>query len=273
MVRVLSNLDKWHLEHLKQFAYAGKIRLPRKPVNILSNFSICDGKYQCLRVGKENRSKVQNFMLDNFYAIAPVPVVLELFKDRKMTDYLEDELDLFCDNGVSFGVFHGDKVIGAGLNLFVEKPSQNIEYICAKEWHNRAATFASKISDQNPVHLWRNSQFLHLHHFCQRVIGENSAKFGLHLSSLSLAEDYRGKDGITHQLIKTICDQVWDQGGVLTTVANFTAFEVYLRKHFPGHVHLLDRVPYSDLEFTVNGRRVFKHLENLDSIRYLALVR
>ena len=201
------------------------ILFTRIGVNILDNFEICEGKYQCMRVGTENRSKVQNFMLDNFYAIAPVPVVLDLFKDRKMTDYLEDELDLFCDNGVSFGIFHGDKVVGAGLNLFVENPTQKIDYVCAKDWHNRAAEFASKHSDQNPVHLWRNSQFLHLQHFCQQVIAENDAKFGLH-SCFSLAEDYRGKDGITHHLIRTICHNVWDKGGVVTTVANFTQFEI-----------------------------------------------
>eukprot|EP00092_Neocalanus_flemingeri_P029811 GFUD01032365.1.p1 GENE.GFUD01032365.1~~GFUD01032365.1.p1 ORF type:complete len:274 (-),score=64.27 GFUD01032365.1:93-914(-) len=273
MKTVMKNVDKWHLEHLRRFAYAGKIRLPRIGVNILNNFDICDGKYQGLRVGKENRRGVQNFMLDNFYSIAPVPVVLELFKDRKMTDYLEDELDLFCDNGVSFGIHHGDQVVGAGLSLFVGKPQEKVDYVCAKEWHNSAAKLACTNSDQNPVYFWRNCQFLHLSHFCQRVIGEHDAKFGLHLSCLSLADDYRGKDGITIHFIKSVCEQVWDQGGVITTVANFKAFETYLRKHFPDNVQLLDKVAYSDLEFTVGGRRVFHPLEHLDSIRYLALVR
>ena len=68
------------------------MRLPRTRVNVLDDFNLFEGKYQCKRVDKKNRSKVQAFMLDNFYAIAPVPVVLELYKDRKMTDYLEDEL-------------------------------------------------------------------------------------------------------------------------------------------------------------------------------------
>lgn len=273
MKRVLSSVDKWHLEYLAKNAYAGKIRLPRTNVKILDSFEICEGKYQCRRVEKrDDRTKVQNFMLDNFYAIAPVPVVLELFKDRKMTQYLEDELNLFCDGGVSFGIFHGDRVAGAGLNLFVEKPSQKSEYVCARDWHNRAAAFASTLSNQDPVHVWRNSQFLHLQHFCQQVIADNDAQFGLHLSCLSLADDYRGNDGITHHLIRTMCNEVWDKGGVITTVANFTAFETNLRKHFPGKVHLLDKVPYRDLDFTIKGRKVFKPLETLDSIRYLALI-
>ena len=49
-----------------------------------------------------------------------------------MTNYFENELDLFCDNGVSFGVFHGDDMVGAGFNLVVEKHSQNRDYVCAK---------------------------------------------------------------------------------------------------------------------------------------------
>ena len=211
-------------------------------------------------------------MLDNFYAIAPVPVVLELYKDRKMTDYLEDELNLFCDGGVSFGIFHGDKVAGAGLNLFVEKPTQKIDYVCAKDWHNKASELTSTQSGQNLAHFWRNSQFLHLQHFCQHVITQNDAKFGFHIGCLSLGEDYRGQDGITHELIRTICNKVWEEGGVLTTVANFTAFETYLRKYFPENVHLLDMVHYKDLELTINGRRVFKPLEKLESIQYIALV-
>jgi hypothetical protein len=199
--------------------------------------------------------------------------VLELFNERKRTQYLEDELDLFCDGGVSFGIFHGDKVAGAGLNLFFEKPSQKIKYICAKDWHNRAAELANTQSNQNPVHVWRNYQFLHLQHFCQQVIAEKDATFGFHFGCFSLAEDYRGKDGITHQLIKTICDKVWDEGGVVTSVANFKAFETNLRKYFPGNVYLLDEVPYRDLSFTIKGKKVFKSLETLDSIRYLALIR
>ena len=222
---------------------------------------------------KKNRSKVQAFMLDNFYAIAPVPVALELYKDRQMTDYLEDELNLFCDGGVSFGIFHGDKVAGANLNLYVEKPPQKIDYVCAKDWHNQAAELASTQSGQNLAHFWRNSQFLHLQHFCQHAVTQNNAKFGLHLGCLSLGEDYRGQDGITHQLTRTICNKVWDEGGVLTNVANFKAAETFLRKHFPDNVHLLDIVDYKDLELTINGRRVFKPLEKLESIRYIALVR
>jgi len=271
MKTAVQTLDKWHLDHLAKHMYRGKINLPRLPVNLLHNTDICGGKYLSRRVDKDTRGPVVNFMLENFYSLAPVPVALGLYKERKMSKYLEDELDMFCDNGVSFGVYDGDKVIGAGFNIYFEPPGpdQQVGYVCAKDWHNRAAMIAAKQTCQDPVHVWRNYQFLHLQHFNQRVVVENGAKFGLHLSCLSLDEEYRGKDQITSHLIKTLCEQVWAQGGVITTVANFTPFETHLRKHFPGRVNLLDKVAYSELEFSVEGRRVFEQLEYLDSIRYL----
>ena len=277
MTSGLSSLNKVNLlKHLTKHAYNGEIQLPRTSVDILDNFNICDGKYKSKRVDKDKavRSKVEEFMLDNFYAIAPVPVVLELYKDRKMTEYLEDEFNLWSSCGVSFGLFDGEKVAGAGLNLFVAKPVEdNVDYVRAKDWHNLAAELATSQTFHNPVYCWRNSQFLHLQHFNQHNIKVHGASFGLHLGCLSLGEEYRGKDQITHLLIRAICNKVWDQGGVITTVANFPAFEKYLRKHFPNNVHLVDSVKYKDLELTINGRRVFKPLEILDNIRYLALVR
>ena len=94
------------LRHLAKHAYDGKIQLPRTGVNILENFDICDGKYKCRRLDKhkELQSKVREFVVENFYAPAPVPTALELYKERKMTDYLEDELNLWFDSGVSFGI-------------------------------------------------------------------------------------------------------------------------------------------------------------------------
>lgn len=273
MKNAVLTLDKWHLPYLAQHLYRGKIDLPRLPVNFLHGTDICGGKYLSKLVDKDTRTPVENFMLDNFYSLAPVPVALGLYKDRKMSKYLEDELNMFCDNGVSFGLYNRDRVIGAGFNIYFEPPSpaQQVGYVCAKDWHNRAAMFAAEQTCQDPVHVWRNYQFLHLQHFNHRVVMETGAKFGLHLSCLSLDEEYRGKDQITTHLIMSLCEQVWAQGGVVTTVANFTQFETHLKKHFPGKVRLIDKVAYSELEFAVKGRRVFEQLEKLDSIRYISI--
>ena len=55
---------------------------------------------------------MKEFVVENFYKTAPVPTALELFKERKMSDYLEDELNLRCNTGVSFGC-HDDKITDA----------------------------------------------------------------------------------------------------------------------------------------------------------------
>ena len=61
------------------------------------------------------------FCSDTFYSHAPVPVALQLYRGkdghRDITDFLQDELDLFLDSGLSFGVFSGGRVVGIGVNL------------------------------------------------------------------------------------------------------------------------------------------------------------
>jgi len=255
-------------------AYSGEIQLPRPYVNILHNFTFCDGKYDCKRLDRnqEGRVQVQDLLLDNFYTTAPLPVALELFKERKMTQYLQDELNLLFEGGVSFGVFQGQNLAGAIVNLFVEKPSQPTEYVCAKDWLNQAAELAVSQSSHHPVYFWRNLQFLHLQHFIQHVISEHDAEFGLHICGGARSKEFRGKekDSFLSSLFRNLCEQVWAQGGVLTTVATFPNME----RAFPRDEQLiLDTVNYKELELTINGRRVFKPLEDLGSIKYLALVK
>jgi hypothetical protein len=191
----------------------------------------------------EGRDKVQDLLLEDFYTTAPVPVVLELYKEGKMTQYLQDELNLLCEGGVSFGIFHGHKLAAAIVNLYVEKPAKPTDYVYAKDWLNHAAELA--ISSHHPVYFWRNLQFLHLQHFNQHVISEHKAEFGLHLHGGAMREEFRGKDkgSFLSSLFRNLCEQVWDQGGVLTTVANFPNME----KAFPRNEQLMmDTVKYKD---------------------------
>ena len=50
-----------------------------------------------------------------------MPVALQLYRDKDghghITDFLQDELDLFLDSGMSFGVYSGGRVVGIGVNL------------------------------------------------------------------------------------------------------------------------------------------------------------
>ena len=260
--------------HLVKHVYTGEIQLPRKTVNILHDFDINDGKYQCRMVDKDKmvQNKVKEFMLDNFYSMAPVPVVLKLFMECKMTSYLEDELDLWCQTGVSYGIFQGDRIVGASFNLFVEKTSERLDYVSAREWLNQAAEVATSQTQHNPVHVWRNTQFLHLQHFNQQIISSQGAKFGLHLACGAVEEVYRRKTNIFIPIIRTICNKIWEQGGVVTMVTNVPWQLEHMNEHFPGKVELVDSVRYNDLELTINEKRVFKPLDELDSIKYIYLI-
>ena len=50
-----------------------------------------------------------------------MPVALQLYRDKDghgdITDFLQDELNLFLDSGMSFGVYSGGRVVGIGVNL------------------------------------------------------------------------------------------------------------------------------------------------------------
>ena len=262
------------VRHLAQHAYDGKIQLPRSRTNILNNFDICEGKYQCRRVDqdKEVQSKVKDFVVDNFYSTAPVPLALELFKDRKVTAYLEDEINEWFHTGVSFGIFHGDKIIGTSFNFLVEKPTKAADYVSAKEWHNCAAELVTKQSHHNPLHAWRHYQLLHWQHFTKHLTDAQDAVFGLHLGTGCLEREYRGKDNITFHIARHFLTKVQDQGGVIGDVITFPASEIFLRGKFPDNAKLVDSVMYKDLNLTINGKRIFKPLEKLHRMCFFLLV-
>ena len=112
--------------HLQKFPYiSNRIGLSRVKHDMFQNYKICDGKYNAEIINSYNRPEVKTFMLENFYCQAPVPVALELYRKKNgetnISDFLEDELSLFFDNGVSFAIFHGDKVVGIGTNLMFNR--------------------------------------------------------------------------------------------------------------------------------------------------------
>jgi len=270
----LSSSNKLFLvRHLAHHAYEGKIQLPRTRASILNNFDICGGKYQCRRVDqdKEVQSKVKEFVVDNFYATAPVPVALELFKERKLTAYLEDEINQWFHTGVSFGVFHGDRIIGTAFNFLVEKPSETPDYLSAKEWHNCAAELATTQSHHNPLHVWRHYQLLHMQHFAKQITAAEDALFGLHIGSGCLEKEYRGKDNILFHITRHFLTEVLEQGGVISDLITFPAAEILLRDAFPDHAKQVDTVMYKDLDLNINGKRIFKPLEKLHRMCYFSL--
>ena len=116
--------------HLQKFPYIpSKIGLPRDiprdKHDFFESYKICDGKYTAELINPSNRQEVKKVMLDNFYCKAPVPVALGLHKNKEgktiISDFLEDEISLFLDTGVSFAIFHGHKIIGVGTNLIFNR--------------------------------------------------------------------------------------------------------------------------------------------------------
>ena len=120
-----------------------------------------------------------------------MPVALQLYRDKDghghITDFLQDELNLFLDSGMSFGVYSGGRVVGIGVNLLFpsryyhhyyddtthpapRSPAAAPELVPALAWHNTAAALAERGHEgQERVHCWRHFQFLHLQHFAQHV--------------------------------------------------------------------------------------------------------
>ena len=99
-----------------------------------------------------------------------------------------------------------------------------------------------------------------------------SARFCLHLSCLSIAEEFRGKDNISRGIIATFMREAFSQGGVCTTVGNFTAFERFFNSQFPDYTQLEDCVKYEDIDLTLSdGEKPFKSLAHLGGIKYFSL--
>ena len=97
---------------------------------------------------------------------------------QQVSPSLQDELDLFCYPGVSFGIYHGPKgkyadeyclctsqcyllVVGGGFCLAVPGPGGGFaggggDFIPASTWHSAAARLATESED--PAWLWRRAQ-------------------------------------------------------------------------------------------------------------------
>ena len=66
--------------------------------------------------------------------------------------------------------------------------------------------------------------------------------------------------------------EVFQNGGVCTTVSNFPGFDRYLYSSFPEQATLEDRVKYEDIELTLNdGSKPFRSLTHLGEIKYFSL--
>jgi len=273
----------WLTKYFQKTRYSGKILLPRKKPSekLFENVKVGNSSYEVNQISPRNIAGATNLMLDIFYNTAPVPSCLGLYKDSIMTPFLRDELDIFLSSGVSIAFqdpSKDDKVFGAGFSFYFEDDDEDKPDVKAEDWHNTAAEYISKTvkPGEEISHLWRNYQLLHLQHYCQKVIRQEKASFGIHKSQLALEEAYRGgsKDGAIPQMFEKMSRQIWDKNGVITTVSNFPAFSRFLENQFAGHIRLVDQVPYRNLKLRgQNGELVFESLDNLGTIDYYALVK
>ena len=89
---------------------------------------------------------------------------------------------------------------------------------------------------------------------------------------MAIAEEFRGKDNISHNMISRFMKEVFSMGGVCTTVSNFAGFEKSLYSFFPQQTRLEDRVKYEDIELTLSdGAKPFRSLAHLGEIKYFSL--
>ena len=116
--------------YLQKFPYkSGKIGISRDQFNLFKGYKFCDGKYNAEIINSSNRQEVKKFMFENFYCQAPVPVALELYRNKNgetdISEFLEDEISLLFDCGVSYAIYHGDKVVAIGTNLIFYRLVKN----------------------------------------------------------------------------------------------------------------------------------------------------
>ena len=107
---------------------------------VLKDTTLCEGKYSKVTVDDQNSPAAKRFMLgienrktfsifdksclDNFYCAAPVPRCLGLYDGQHVSEFLQQELSLWCNTGVSMGLTHQGKVVAAGFNLYIDRLGQ-----------------------------------------------------------------------------------------------------------------------------------------------------
>lgn len=218
----------------------------------------------------DHKKEVYDYMLKNFYTKALIPSTIKLTDTLKEFPYLDEELHMFMNSGLS-EIFLNDQgsIVGAHL-LSVWKADKDYPVfdVPIKDWFNAADRLASEHgkSDSHRIVIWRNYQMWFMYHVGQCLAREQNKPWLIYPSISFVDKEYRGPE-----VSRNFLHSNWQFHDSPTTVnytlGTFPHFAHHAEIIYEGKLKILDSAKYADLSLMMSdGRNLFESLKDKEGV-------
>jgi len=261
---------------LQNNRYSGELVLPSNArKNFLKKVIMSNPGFSCSALDSKISGQAHSFMLENFYKQAPIPKRLGFCKDDRVTPFLQQEMKIFEDSGVS-QVFidhsNNDKLAAVHYCFSFQNDEKDQEMPSTEQWLNTAAELVEENPGSNPGEIFRKYQMMQLENMCQGVMKEEGAEFTVHSLSGAIHPQYRGTGFLVQDMFRIVCRQVWDQGGIVTATVNMPQMSAFIENEpMLKNFRLVDHAKFGNINMKINGRNVFQNMDK-SFIKFYALL-
>ena len=225
---------------------------------------------------EQDKKKVFDYSLKHFYTTAQVPVALNMIDTMKDFSYVNEEMDMFINSGLSrVFINHEGSVVGVHLySGWKADKNYPVFNVPIQEWLNAGNEIATEFgqSDAHRALIWRNYQLNYMYHFGQCLARKEDKPYLIYPSLVFITPEYRKLN-----LINNVFDYLpWTGSAhiVSCTVGTFKGYPDYVRKNSGGKVKVeeVDSVNYADLRLIMeDGRNAFEHLKDKGDITLITI--
>ena len=200
----------------------------------------------------EEKSKVKDFMLDNFYTNAIVPSAIKLRDTWPKFEYLNDEMDLMLDSPACVVTTNvKEEIVGAVINtIWLTDPDYETFPVDPVEWLNLSGDIAMETT-KDPLYravIWRNYQFMLIYHLTQSLAQKHGCAYYLYGGMGYTKPEYRSRGGTP--LFMSFCnDWAESKNTLFFNTATYPGFMTMIERNLPGMFVTLANMPYNKLTF------------------------
>lgn len=252
------------LTYLSKNRYRGTINIPRHSIS-LDN----PKKYEQLNelgnsisfVKQDEKDVMKKGMLEKFYSSAPFPKVTRLLNSYPKYSYLDQELDVLLNSGLSQiyrSVDDGNKMIGGTLSMYWKTDwSYEASFVSGRDWFNAAAKVAHQYGkdDGEVIAIYRDFVYQWIYHTCQYLAQKNKKNFILYNASGYVDSDDEGVKFTTVLTnIHLMQKLAHDLDGLYVALATRKNFLKRTEEIFPLGYEIVDIIEYGALDLTLKNK-------------------
>lgn len=203
---------------------------------------------------------------------AVIPLALRLTaQDEATKNIVSREMELYLNSGVS-GILRNNQtqeVVGCFFNAcWSRNPDyEPVDGVTMAEWYKTAAVVAVEMDAGHPEPIWRDLQYQHIYNIAQAKMTETDTDFAFYYGMGHVMPELRGS-GIFNACSNLFFSAIVEKG---LSIGMFTVNSM-LERAKKGKFHVIwDHVDYTDVEFSVGGRPVFRRSFDLGGVTLVSV--